>query len=340
MAEVSAPEEPSWVARLARWPLGVVLNLVRAVPMAIDGYFRDRLAQHAAGIAYRVLFSLVPLTIVLVSIVGIVLHDETRRQEVVNEIVSHLPFTEEGTSSVEEAITRLASPTSAFGLVSLLLFFWASSGMMGAVRTGLEAALRVEPDRRRPAARSKLVDLILVAGAGALLLAMIAVTVAAQVVTRLVGGAAEAVGLEGGLLTELARVGIPLVAATVVVMLLYRFVPARRLRLGDAVVGGVVTGLLLLAISAASAFVYDKVAGLSAVYGSITALLVFLYSVYLYASALLFGAELAAAWSAPPGHGARRADPATGSGRRPRPVRPAHAAPRRTSPARRGVTGV
>ena len=237
MAEASAPEEPSSGGRLARWPLGIVQNLVRAVPAAIDGYFRDRLAQHAAGIAYRVLFSLVPLTIVLVSIVGIVLHDEARRQDVIDEIVSHLPFTEEGSNSVQEAITHLASPTSAFGLVSLVLFFWASSGMMGAVRTGLEAALRVEPDGRRPAARAKLVDLILVAGAGALLLAMIAVTVAAQVVTRLVGGAAEAVGLEGGLLPELLRIAVPLVVATVVVMLLYRFVPARRLRFGDAVVG-------------------------------------------------------------------------------------------------------
>ena len=152
-----------------------------------------------------------PLTIVLVSIVGIVLHDEARRQEVVNEIVSHLPFTEEGTSSVEEAITRLASPTSAFGLVSLVLFFWASSGMMGAVRTGLEAALRVEPDRRRPAARSKLVDLILVAGAGALLLAMIAVTVVAQVVTRLVGGRGGSGRARGRAAHRAARVGIPLV---------------------------------------------------------------------------------------------------------------------------------
>jgi membrane protein len=303
MAEASASEDRSWGARLAGWPLRVVQNLFRAVPAAIDGYFRDRLAQHAAGIAYRVLFSLVPLAIVLVSIVGIVLHDEQRRDEVVGEIVGHLPFTEEGSSTVEGAITRLASPTSAFGLVSLALFFWASSGMMGAVRTGLEAALRVEPDRRRPAVRAKLVDLILVAGAGALLLAMVAVTVAAQVVTRLAGGAAEALGLEGGLVSELARIAIPLGVATVVVMLLYRFVPARRLRFGDAVVGGVVTGLLLLAISAASAFVYDKVAGLSVVYGSITALLVFLYSVYLYASALLFGAELAAAWSAPPDTG-------------------------------------
>jgi len=34
-------------------------------------------------------------------------------------------------------------------------------------------------------------------------------------------------------------------------------------------------------------------------YGSLTAALVFLYSVYLYASALLFGGEVAAAWSKP-----------------------------------------
>lgn len=303
MAEASVPEGPSWFARATRWPLVIVQTLLRAVPAALDGFFSDRLMQHAAGIAYRVLFSLVPLAIVLVSIVGIVLRDDARRQEVVDEIVSHLPFTESGTSSVEEAITHLASPTSAFGLVSLLIFFWASSGMMGAVRTGLEAALRVAPDRRRPAVRAKLVDLILVAGAGALLLAMVAVTVVAQVVTRLVGGAAEAVGLDGGWLAELLRLAVPLVIATVVVMLLYRFVPARRLRFGDAVAGGIVTGVLLLAISAASAFVYDQVSGLSVVYGSITALLVFLYSVYLYACALLFGAEVAAAWSAPPGTG-------------------------------------
>ena len=288
---------------MARWPLGIVQNLVRAVPMAIDGYFRDRLSQHAAGIAYRVLFSLVPLTIVLVTIVGVVLQDDARRDQVVDEIVSHLPFTEEGTTNIEDAITRLASPTSAVGLISLVLFFWGSSGMMGAVRTGLEAALRVDPLGRRPAARAKLVDLILVAGAGVLLIAVIVLAILAQVVTRLVGGAAEAVGLEGGLLPEVLRIAVPLVVATVVVMLLYRFVPARRLRFGDAVVGGVVTGLLLLAISAASAFVYDKVAGLSVIYGSITAVLVFLYSVYLYASALLFGAELAAAWSAPPEEG-------------------------------------
>ena len=301
MAEASAPEERSWPARLAGWPLDIVRKLFRVVPVAVDGYFGDRLVQHAAGIAYRVLFSLAPLAIVLVSIVGVVLRNEARRQDVIDQIVSWLPVTEEGSNTVEEAITRLASPTSALGILSLLLFFWAATGMMASLRTGLEAALRV--DRGRPAARGKLVDLLLVAGAGALVIVMIAVAVVAQVVTRFVDSAATVIGFEGGLLAELIRAGVPLLVTTFVVMLLYRFVPSRRLRFGDAVAGGIVTGMLLLAISAASAFVYDRVAELSVIYGSITVVLVFLYSVYLYASAVLFGAEVAAAWSAPPPEG-------------------------------------
>jgi membrane protein len=298
MAETGATDERPRQWSLARWPLDALSRVLRTLAAAIDGFFRDRLTQHAAGIAYRVLFSLAPLAIVVVSVVGIVLQDDVRRQRVIDEIVGWLPFTEEGSDTVEEAITRLASPTSALGLVSLVLFFWAASGMMGALRTGLEAALRVE--RRRPAVRAKLVDLVLVVGAGVLVIVMLATAVVAQIVTRLVRGVADDLGVESGLFAELIRVGVPLLVSTVVVVLLYRFVPARRLRFADAVAGGVVTGVLLLAISAASALVYEHVADLSVIYGSLTAVLVFLYSVYLYAAAVLFGAEFAAAWSAPP----------------------------------------
>jgi membrane protein len=301
MAELTAPDERSLVSRLARAPLDLLQKLARVVPAAVEGYFRDRLPQHAAGIAYRVLFSLAPLAIVLVSIVGIVLRDDVRRAEAIDWIVGFLPFDEEGSQAVEDAITHLANPTSALGFLSLVLFFWASTGMMAALRNGLEAALQVE--QGRPAVRAKLVDLLLVAGAGALLLATIVITVVAQVVMRIVEDAAEAVGLDTGWFGELVRFAVPLLVATVVVMLLYRFVPSRRLRVRDAVAGGVVTGILFLAISAASAYVFDKVSDLSVIYGSITAVLVFLYSVYLYASAVLFGAEFASAWSRPPESG-------------------------------------
>ena len=46
------------------------------------------------------------------------------------------------------AIENLATPATAVGLFSLLLFGWAATGMMAALRAGLEVAMRV--DRGRP----------------------------------------------------------------------------------------------------------------------------------------------------------------------------------------------
>jgi uncharacterized BrkB/YihY/UPF0761 family membrane protein len=51
----------------------------------------DQCPQQAAGIAYRVLFSIAPLAIVLVSIFGLVLQDDGVRQDVVDSIVDALP---------------------------------------------------------------------------------------------------------------------------------------------------------------------------------------------------------------------------------------------------------
>jgi uncharacterized BrkB/YihY/UPF0761 family membrane protein len=64
-------------------------------------------------------------------------------------------------------------------------------------------------------------------------------------------------------------------------------------------VGAILTALAFELISLASAWIYDKTTELSVIYGSLTSALVFLYSIYLYASALLLGAEVAAGWARP-----------------------------------------
>src|SRR5262249_9548672 len=90
------------------------------------------------------------------------------------------------------------------------------------------------------------------------------------------------------------------VVSIVVVLLLYRFVPARGLRFHEGLAGAVVTAVLLRLIALASGSIYQSATRLSVVYGSLTAALVFLYSVYLYSCGLLLGAEVASAWSRPP----------------------------------------
>jgi uncharacterized BrkB/YihY/UPF0761 family membrane protein len=98
---------------------------------------------------------------------------------------------------------------------------------MGSIQTGLATALRVSASR--PMARAKLVDLILVLGAGSLVLATVGVTLLGRVSDRTSTRVEEATGLQGGPLLQTFSHGLWFALAVVVVMLLYRFVPARRL---------------------------------------------------------------------------------------------------------------
>jgi membrane protein len=272
----------------------VIAKLTRVIPSAIQRFFADQCPQLAAGIAYRVLFSIAPLAIVLVSIFGLVLQDDSLREDVVNAVVDALPVTAAGKKDVENAITAIATPASAAGLVSLIVFVWAATGMMAAIRQGLERAMGVT--QSRPAARGKLVDLALIIGAAALVIVTVGVTLLGNFVARRIG---TAVGLGAGTVSAVLVHAAVFALSIVVVLLLYRFVPARGLRIRDGLVGAIVTAVLLLLISLASGWIYERTTNLSVVYGSLTAALVFLYSTYLYSSALLLGAEVAAAWSRP-----------------------------------------
>jgi membrane protein len=289
-----APAAPLGAVR-HRGPLGVLRRMLGILFGAVDGFFRHHLAQHAAGIAYRILFSVAPLAIVLVSVLGLILRNASRRADVIDLVLRHLPLTESGARHAEDAVVAIASPVSALGFLSLFVFAWAASGMMASIRTGLEVALDVE--QSRPAARAKLVDLLLVVGTAVLVLAVAGLSVVGELVRPYVNHATSALG--SGVVDTVIQHLVALALFAVVVLLLYRFVPTRRIRFADAVAGALVTAVLLLAISLASGWVYTRANHLSLVYGSLTAALVFLYSVYLYACAVLFGAEFAAAWSRP-----------------------------------------
>lgn len=233
----------------------------------------------------------------LVSVFGLVLQDDAVRDSVVDRIIDVLPVDASGRADVEEAIEAIARPASAAGLLSLLVFLWAASGMMGAIRRGLEAAMGVT--QGRPVVRSKLVDLALVGATAMLVLVSVGIGFVAQFMDQLVAKLSTAIGFEGDLVAQAIAFCLPFPIWIGTALLLYRFVPAAGLRVSAALAGAVVTALLVLGISLAADIISAKTADWSVIYGSLTSVLVFLYSVYLYASALLFGASVAAEWSRP-----------------------------------------
>src|SRR5262249_47832645 len=244
------------------------------------------------------LFSIVPLAIVLVSIFGLILQNDSIRHDVVNAIVDALPVSADGKQRVEDAITSLATPASAAGFLSLLVFAWAATGMMGAIRRGLETAMHVPESR--PLARAKLVDLALVVGAGVLVLVTAGITVLGDLLQKVSDRFGHVIGIETSTLAGLVLRGLSFLLVIVVVLVLYRFVPARGLSVRDGVVGATVTAVASQLISFASGLIYERTTNLGVVYGSLPAALVFLSPVYLSAPALLRGAEVADGGSHPP----------------------------------------
>jgi membrane protein len=286
------------LSRLVRGPQEIAGGVVSALPRAVEDLFRDRCPQYAASIAYRVLFSLFPLTIVLVSIFGLVLQDDELRQSVIDELIDFLPVSEEGQADVESSIEGLASPLSAIGLISLVALLWGASGMMAAVRIGLEAALKV--DRGRPAVHAKAVDFLLVGVIGMLVLLVVGLSIVGSFVTQRIEDFTEWAGIDTPSFV-LLREGVQLVLIFVTALLLYRYVPAGTLRRPAAIAGATVTAVGIWGASKALAFTFANFSSYNVIYGSLASVMTFLFFVYVVAMILLFGAEFAYAWSQPPG---------------------------------------
>ena len=277
---------------------GVARGIARALPRAVEDMFTDRCTQYAAAIAYRVLFSLFPLTIALVSIFGLVLQDDELRQSVIDELITFLPITETAQNDVQRSIEEIATPLSAFGLISLVALLWGASGMMASIRLGLEAAMKV--GRGRPAARAKLVDFILIAAAGVLVLVIVGLSAFGAFFSKLVDRFTDWANVynPSGFLIDDA---VQLVAIGITVLLLYRFVPARKLRRRGAIAGAVLTAVGIWGATKVLAIVFADFSRYNLIYGSLAGVTTFLFFVYVVAWILLLGAEFAHAWSQPPG---------------------------------------
>ena len=183
------------------------------------------------------------------------------------------------------------------GLAGLVGLVWTASGMMTAVRNAINTAFDIE--NRRPFLRGKLIDIGFVFLVAPLLAASLALTF----IVRLVGaGARAAEGRLGtaDILTEMALQVVSTLATVgfsfLLLILVYRWVPARSTRLSDIWIGAL-AGAVLLELAKNGLAVYFRYFGnYDAVYGSLGAVISFMFFVYVAAAILLLGAEAAAEW--------------------------------------------
>lgn len=249
---------------------------VVAVPFAVVKRFGEHDGGRlAATVSYYSFFSVFPLMLVFVTVLGIVLRDnEELREDLVDGALGQIPVI-----GSQLAATEGLSGSGLVLVLGILTALWAGLGAVAALQQGLDVLGDVPVHERGNAVVKKLravAFLVLLA------IGLSLSTLAANLATLFdVGMLAGAVGL---LITALVDIGLLLMMFTVL--------PAQRRPVRQLLPGAIVGGILLVALQQVGSWVVRRyIAGASDTYGTFAIVIALLSWFFLVSRVVLMSAQ-------------------------------------------------
>jgi membrane protein len=273
---------------LSRWK--------RVLKNAAIAWSNDRCSTLGAALSYYALFSLAPLLLITIGIIGIVFHAESARSGVIDQLREAAGAqTAEAIDSILKSAGKAGGTTATvFGIV-LLLF-----GAIG-VFVELQDALNQIWRTSRPRAsgtwgwvRIRLLALAAVFTTGLLLLASLAVSSVVEGVSSQVEKMWDLPGGAG--LWRGVSLGVTFAFVVLLCALVFRFLPNTRVTWRDVWGGALLTGVLF-ALGKYLFSIYLGHVAVTSMYGAAGSVVLILVWVYYSAQILLFGAEVTHAYA-------------------------------------------
>jgi membrane protein len=246
----------------------------------------------ASSIAYYALLSLFPFFLLAFSVLGSVAPDPGERSAVLEFVYQYFPQQFDFVTAQLDALRRSSFQ---LGLAGTLLIIWASMGFFGAITSAVNHAWGVE---KQPSYfKHKLVAFVMLVAASLLLVATVVLISFMNIIeaTWFADVVAQAPVLT--VLRSFAFEWATTVVFIIVVGLIFYFVPNANVRFRDVWVGAILTGLLWRAALQGFSWYMRDLSRLNMIHGSIAAVIVFLFWIFISAVIFLFGVEFTAMYA-------------------------------------------
>ena len=257
--------------------------------VALTDFTRNNCPYVAAGIAYWTVFSLFPLALAGISILGFLYSTPEEQSRIVEGIVKLVPVSSDYLASLVEEVLRARGALGVLAIVGLL---WSGTAVFSAVRKGINHAWHIGKPHHFLLERA--IDLVMLLGVAALTLIHVLLT------TNLFGlSDLTALARESGAWVAL-KVVLELVALAVtfgIFMLLYRYVLNTRVAWRDVWLGALIAAVLFHGVRIGLTWFVSSFSSFNLVYGSLGALMAVLVWAYLSSMALMWGAQIAYTYS-------------------------------------------
>lgn len=267
-------------------------------------FSEEHVTKLSASLAYFTIFSIGPLLLVIITILGFIYRRATVTTQVFEQVSSVI-----GTSATNELQHILNSMsmqnnTTLIGIIGALVFVFGATGIFSEIQSSINFIWSIKAKPKRgwlKYLKDRLISLLLVIGMGALML----VTIIANIIIDLISGRLEPyMGNANTLLIKASNFGLLLVIVVLVFFVIFKVLPDARIHWKDALVGAIFTGILFLIGKFLISYYLGKSKNLN-IYGAATSIILVLSWVYYSAMILYYGAEFTEVYAKKHGRGIR-----------------------------------
>lgn len=254
----------------------------------------DNIFFMAGAIAFNVLVAIVPLILAVLGIAGLVLRGRYADPAgtLMGYLVQALPgaLSQEFIDSLRLGLDDLINQSG--GLLSLgtIFFIWVATRLVGTLRTALREIFDIQQDRGIIA--GKIYDIKMVIAAGSLLTINVALTV---VLEPLATYGIDFLGIRPGqyeVFNNLYLRTIGFLSIWFMFVLIYRYLPARRIQWRIAMIAATFTGILFELLKAAFTFYVANLADYRSSYGNFATVIVLFLWIYWISIVFIIGGEV------------------------------------------------
>ncbi len=244
----------------------------------------------ASGLTFSILLAAIPFLLLVLSLPTLLLGEIERfQEEALTWLWRILPVAApEVQAELRERIRSIVDSAGQIGLVSALLFAWFSTRLFGALRTALSQVFDIEDPRN--VITGKITDFRLVLVSTALLSVNVILTAFLGTQGRRV---LEQAGVELGRVQSLIALVVVPAAIYVMFLLIYKYVPARRLAWRTAAIAALVAALGFELLKLGFGWYVTNWADYSNIFFAFATLVILIVGIYYAAVLFLMGGEVA-----------------------------------------------
>ncbi len=265
-------------------------KLFSLLKQTFSEWSEDKAPVFAAALAYYTVFSLAPLLVIIIGILGIIYGQGNAQDQIISQIQS---LTSENVATTIQGILNAQADSgggvlaTVLGTITLLV---GATGVFAQLQNALNTIWEVKPDPDKGGVMHLLLVRLLSLGMVLAIAFLLLVSLLLSTALSVLGNYFADVLPGAEFIWQIVNVLVSFAIITLLFALIFKYLPDVKIAWGDVWVGAAVTSLLFV-IGKFLISWYLSRGGVASAYGAAGSLVVLLLWVYYSAQILFFGAE-------------------------------------------------